>query len=93
MPVFAIFEVSAPEFIREHLQQSYPDAHLEVSSRTFLVADRLTTSVQLGEKLGLSDTEPRSRAIIVPVTSYWGYHNRSIWEWISAKRAEYGHGT
>ena len=30
MPVFAIFEVSAPEFIREHLQQSYPDAHLEV---------------------------------------------------------------
>lgn len=86
MPVFAVFEISAPDPIREKLQEHYKDAYLEVSEHTFLVADRLATSVQLGEKLGLTPNSV-SRAIIIPITSYY---DRSVWEWIATRQAEHG---
>ena len=90
MPVFAVFEVSNPDAIRSKLNLYHRDSYLEVSPSTFFVADRNITSVQLGGRLGLATPEVQSRAVIVPVTSYWGYHDRSVWEWIAAKQIEYG---
>ena len=88
MPIFAVFEVSNPDRIRDKLNLFHRDRFLEVSPNTFLVVSELISTQQMGDRLGLSEPDNKVRAIIVPITSYWGFYDRSVWEWIAAKQLE-----
>ena len=80
MPIFAVFEVSDPEHVRSQLNLYHRDRFHEVTPGTFFVVTEPMSSSQFGDRLELS--QKRVKAIIVPVRSYWGYHDRSLWEWI-----------
>lgn len=84
MQVFAVFDVSNPEWMKKHLSTQYPDDHFFSEPSTFFIAVRGKTTRQLGDEIGF-DGSHDIRGIIVPVTSFWGIHNRDLWEWISVK--------
>ncbi len=90
MPIFALFEVSDAEQIKSKLNLFHRDRFRQVSPSTFFVVTEPMSSSQLGDRLGLSEPDNKVRAIIVPVTSYWGFYDRGLWEWLDLNSQRHG---
>lgn len=84
MQVFAIFDVSDPDPVRERIKARYGDNCYETGRNSFFVATEGETTRQLASAIGLGD-ESASSGIVIPVTSYWGRHDSQLWEWIGVK--------
>ena len=87
MQLFAILGLSADQGVLERIQEQFPDDHLQINPSTFFVACEGEVTKGLAEKLGIgTEKESGGLGIVVPIHSHWGYHNASIWEWLSVKR-------
>ena len=84
MQLFAILGLTAGQGVLERIQEQFPNDHQLINPLTFFVACEGETTKGLAEKLGIG-TEKGSKGIVVPIHSHWGYHNASIWEWLSVK--------
>ena len=94
MQVFAVFDVDDHHAMEKKLQERFPEDHLVVSSPqrhgrgSFFVAANGLTTKDLAERLGLLNDD--QRGIVVPVTTYWGRHDPTTWEWINVKAQQNG---
>lgn len=86
MQVFAIFKVHNPDLVKTKIVEQYPDGHYEAGDSTFFVATRGETTRQVATKVGLGDGDGATSGIVIPVTSYWGRQDRTLWEWISVQQ-------
>ena len=80
MQVFAIFDVSNPDRIRGRIKTQFSE-YYDCGTNSFFVADTNKTTQQIAESVGLD----QERGIVMPVTSFWGYHDSELWEWIGIK--------
>ena len=89
MQVFAVFAVKDNTRVREGLNEHYGDRYHVVGDDAYLLATRDETTREAATKIGIGDNlEGRevTSGVIVPVTSYWGRGDRTMWEWIAVKR-------
>lgn len=87
MQVFAIFDVSNPQKVETGLMEHYPTNFYRAGDTTFFVAALGETTQQVARNLGFEDDSTPATGVIVPVVTYWGRHDRQLWEWISIKQA------
>ena len=71
MTVFAILNASQPEKIAEALQNGFPENHLPLSSREWLVSANGVTAKDISDKLGITDGSNGS-AIVITTSGYYG---------------------
>ena len=60
-----------------------------VPNGAFIASDGETTK-EVSLKLGIGDESKAYSGIVVMVQYYWGYHNKELWEWITAKSRSAG---
>ncbi|MES2684638.1 MAG: hypothetical protein V4650_14050 [Pseudomonadota bacterium] len=61
-------------------------SYRQVGSATWLIKDDTLTTKELSEKIFDSAKGQRNIShIVVRFDSFWGWHDKDIWEWISAK--------
>tara|TARA_B100000929_G_scaffold222162_1_gene178501 strand:- start:767 stop:1039 length:273 start_codon:yes stop_codon:yes gene_type:complete len=80
MPVFLVLGSDKPEEMGKLISQKFPDNYYEISSDEWFVASEKGTTKSVAEELhpdGESGT-----FIVIPVTNFWGFHNKSTWEWL-----------
>ena len=87
MQVFAVFDVSMPDRVKSRLDEKFPDDYFQSGHSTFFVATTGKTTRQMAHEIGV-ENRGDGRAVIVPVSSYWGVHNSDLWEWISVKMTQ-----
>ena len=84
MQVFAAFSLVDLGSVKKSADKHYGGDYYETEQGALFIATNGETTRQVASKIGLGD-EPTGTGIVVPVTSYWGRHNRELWEWISVK--------
>ncbi len=82
MAIFAVVGVAEPDYIHDRLTEHFPESFYVAGHRTFFVSTDSFTTRQIAEKVGLSGETGDVRGIVLLVTSYYGYHDRDLWEWI-----------
>ena len=93
MQVFAVFAVKNPTRVREGLDEHYGGQYLFVKNGVYLLATKDETTRDVATKIGLGDKQEDrevTSGIVVPVTSYWGRGDPTMWEWIAVKRRANG---
>lgn len=93
MQVFAVFAVKNGTRVREGLDEHYRNQYHIVGNDAYLLATKDETTREVATKIGIGDKlEGRevTSGIIVPVTSYWGRGDRTMWEWLAVKRRANG---
>ena len=90
MSVFMIvFEGDHP-ILCERLKEKFPD-HREVFSRAIVIsAEGTAQSILLG--LELPDEERNSVVISELAANYWGYSNKSFWDWLGSRFRKLANG-
>ncbi len=89
MQVFAAFSLADPASVRKCANEQYSGDWYETEQGAFFIATSGETTRQVASKIGLGD-DAAETGVVVPVTSYWGRHNRELWEWISVKMSANG---
>ncbi len=85
--LFAVFNISNPEGLKEKMTHIEPWVSLEVQDgQWLLVAPGSTTSKEVSDRLGFSTSDSRDTAIIVRVNTYFGRNFAPVWEWITTKQ-------
>jgi len=85
-------ELAAPNLAR--LEELYPN-HKKLAPNVWaLKTNELTKKISediflLGEDgKPLPGAPPVTRHVVVRIDAYWGFHDRTLWEWLSIKEAE-----
>lgn len=89
MPVFAIIASDDSSKLEQILQQKLNTQDFQkVDNKTWFVSapQGLVTPKELSDFLGVSLGEA-GKVVIIHVTSYYGYHQRDIWDWLNIKGA------
>ena len=84
MQVFAAFSLADSGSMKKSVDENYSGEYYETKQGAFFITTNGETTRQVATKIGLGD-EPAGTGVVVPVTSYWGRHNRELWEWSSVK--------
>lgn len=76
--------------LSQALNTKYPGNHIQIrESASWVVADEAgTTALNVSEKLGINEEDPKVQAVIVGFSDYYGHAPTNLWEWIAAKLAE-----
>ena len=75
------------------ITQHYPTHHRAVGTTAYLVATKDETTREVATKLGIGDPvegEEITSGIVVPVVSFWGRHDKDLWEWILVRQRSDG---
>lgn len=83
MSVFFIAASKDDQNLANAIARLFPNDYFQISLCQWVVAAN-TTSQAVGEMLRLNDGE-FGRVLIVPLTNYWGWHDKQLWEWIGLK--------
>ncbi|NQF31019.1 hypothetical protein [Enterobacter asburiae] len=91
MSIFAVVatnpgERSRPK-IKQLIHEKIPGTHfLEVDDCLWFVDTELATSKELTILLcGEDNPDKVGSFVVLPVTAYYGMHNKTVWEWLSSK--------
>ena len=90
MKVFVVIALDQ-ENIEAMVSSAFDDRHM-IANHTWLVAQQgVRTSSEVFAKLyekaeNESVESPRTRTLIVPIPSYYGYGNVATWQWIDSRR-------
>jgi hypothetical protein len=68
------------------IRDVYPTDNFKVAPAQWLIAGDLT-SQSLIASLGAAEGR-FGKIMTVPVTSYWGWHSKEIWDWLSMKMSK-----
>ncbi len=83
----AIYAVIAPEpapKLEEAIAEHFPQHFYKVAPDQFLVSSAIPTTTKISERLGLPKGE-LGKAMVLHVLNWNGWHNKDIWEWLSAQ--------
>ena len=84
MTVFAVIAPGDNPALSEAVAREFAGRAYKISDGQFLVvADKATIS-QITEQLG-APTGAIGKILVLPVTSYGGWHDRGIWEWLGVQ--------
>ena len=92
--IMAIYALLAPPEspqiaqLRAAIAAKFADKFLEFASGQFFISSALTTA-QVSKTLELSSGR-LGRALIILVGNYTGWHNKDIWEWLTAQSSPEG---
>ena len=82
MQVFAVFDIGDIQAVQTKAKQHFGENVYASSDRALFVATSGKTTMEVGETLGFGEDQ---MGVVVPVTTYWGRHDTSLWEWIAAR--------
>ena len=88
MQVFAVFNVSKPDLVKQKIKEHYSDNFYQADD-SFFIATHEETTRAVAEKIGFGD-DPVGTGIVISVTYYWGCASGEMWEWISVKKGANG---
>ncbi|HZL25425.1 MAG TPA: hypothetical protein VFC39_02725 [Acidobacteriaceae bacterium] len=93
--LFAILAVSNAAALEPRIQSASPWLNLKVGEgQWLLIAPAATTTKEISDRLGITETPGVSNGIVLRVETYFGRNPQSVWEWITAKKgAELGSPT
>ncbi len=60
-----------------------------VPNGAFIASDGETTK-EVSLNIGIGDDEHNYNGVVVMMQYYWGYHDKELWEWITAKSRSVG---
>ncbi len=84
MTIFAVVVSKNPEKTKAAIQDKFKSGSFyEVDPTFWLVESEFATAKEFAQFLGPNNDI--GTYIAFPVTSYYGYHNKVIWEWLSSK--------
>ena len=69
----------------ERVVQTFKDTHHPIASHLWAVATPIATCVEVCESLGIHD---ELNMIVVPMSEYYGRHDRALWQKLEAWREE-----
>jgi len=87
MSVFAVITSNAPEMLEKLIPvRLAPQDYHRVDEHTWFVnaPSAIVTPKELSDFLGVSNGEA-GRALILHITSYYGYHAKETWDWLNVK--------
>lgn len=91
MSVFAVIVTTPKDGVRERMQKIISEHipkpnYLQVGDCLWFVESDFATSKELSASLaGENNEKDLSSYIVLPVNSYYGRHNKMVWEWLIAK--------
>lgn len=80
MPVFLVFGSDNPKNLEKEINEKFSDNHYKVSETEWFVASEKGTTKNVADEL--SPDGKNGAFIVIPVTNFWGFHNKSTWEWL-----------
>ena len=83
MAIYAILAAGGNDALRDRIESLFPDDSYTVADAQWLISADLTTN-QLAEKLEISGGRIGS-ALVLRVTTYYGWHDPEIWDWLELK--------
>lgn len=87
MAVFAVITSNAPGQLESIItaKMQPQDVH-KVDEKTWFVNAQgpIVTPKELSDFLGVSNGEA-GRALVLHITSYYGYHAKETWDWLNVK--------
>ncbi|CAM3715599.1 hypothetical protein BS639_17065 [Rouxiella silvae] len=86
MPVFSVVATSTPVEVEKKLNNTFPpsDIYKVDDKQWFVSSAMINTPKELCEKAAFSNGEGGT-VIVVLFASYFGFHNRGVWEWLTSK--------
>ncbi|MBZ9926794.1 hypothetical protein [Mesorhizobium sp. BR1-1-4] len=81
MTLFAILFEPDNEPMAAYVRETFP-AGFSPSPGQYLIQEDGVTSVQLAERVGQKGE--RGKFVIFAVDNYWGWHSKTLWEWLKA---------
>jgi len=91
MTVFAVIAPEADQKLEKAIKDKFAEGDFyEMSPGQFLVYAPGLTTRQASEKMGVTGGVLGSRAMVLRVTTYAGWHSKDMWEWIAAKEGLFG---
>ncbi len=92
MQIFAVVGILDDQ--RAHLiqkaKQKYSKENVYVVPNAAFIASDGETTQEVSRSIGIGDDEHDFTGVVVMVQYYWGYHNKELWEWITAKSRSLG---
>jgi hypothetical protein len=86
MAVFAVIAPASDPKLEEAIKDKFAEGDFyKIAPGQFLVYSSTLTTRQASERLGISSGVLGSRAMVLRVTTYAGWHSKDMWEWIAAK--------
>ena len=92
MQLFAIFGTIPQEHdkIVEKAKQSYGNPNVYTIAQSVIVASSGRTTQEVATSLGIGDDQNDFTGVVVQAGYYWGYHSKSLWEWMAARSKSNG---
>jgi hypothetical protein len=87
MQIFAVIAPEANQFLKDSIVERFYGRYLEVAPGQFLVSDPKATTQQVAEYIGLKGNT-LGKALVLLVANWNGWHDRNIWEWMTAQTTE-----
>lgn len=84
MTIFAVLTEPDNALIVDRLSRLFPSAY-RISPGQHLISKAGITSAQLAEEIGTKGEY--GNFVVFAVESYWGWHQKSLWEWVKANSA------
>lgn len=79
MTIYAILSDHSNDNLKARVEEKFPTRY-EISKGQQLVSAEGMTTEQVAEAIGKEGEH--GRFIVMPVTTYWGWHNQNLWEWL-----------
>lgn len=81
MTIFAIIAPAANDALKKAVESHFPK-HLEFSPGQFVVAVEGMTAQQVVLQIDGKDGT-KGKFVVFSVAAYWGYHDKTLWEWLT----------
>ena len=82
MAIFLITPIESTGRVAASVQEKFPDDFYKISGSDSLLVHSTGTTKELADKLGIS---AGSEAIVVGISSYYGFAPSDIWEWMQSR--------
>lgn len=87
MQIFAVIAPEPNSSLRDAVLKAFPGRNFEVAAGQFLVSTNAATTQQVNEMIGLPGGR-LGRAMVLHVVNWNGWHDKNIWEWMTAQSNE-----
>ena len=92
MQIFAVVGILDDQ--RAHVIQlakkRYGKENVYVAPNAAFIASDGETSKEVSRNIGIGDDDYDYTGVVVMLQYYWGFHNKQLWEWITAKSRSIG---
>ena len=87
MQIFAVVGIPDKQRARviQLAEEHYSKANVYVVPNGAFIASDGETSREVCINLGIGDDEKNLTGVVAMMQYYWGYHDKELWEWITAR--------